>query len=131
MTPKQVKHLKLVVSYLDKKLAIADKRTPGRWMIGAGRYLIGYDADMIEIAGFAKDDDWEVEQRANKQFIVSCAGDAESGWRIVKKTIDYILHMERNLDRNTVDGQAIYANLQVMAADLLAEFPMSKLQEAA
>lgn len=43
--------------------------TSGPWMIANGDTLYSNDGGFVEIAVFRNDDDWEVEQRANKSLV--------------------------------------------------------------
>jgi hypothetical protein len=46
-------------------IELSDKATPAPWITPCG-HLVGED---VTISHFVKDDDWEVEQRANKQLV--------------------------------------------------------------
>lgn len=122
MTPSQLEHLKLIDAHLERLLAIAEKRTPGRWIIGAGRYLVGLDSDTVEIAEFSKDDDWEIEQRSNMKFIASCAGNAEAGWRATKAAIAGYMKAEPD------DSWAVSLVASEVLEYILAAFPIESLK---
>jgi hypothetical protein len=78
MTSEQLDHLRTIDAHIDALLALAAKRTPGRWLPGS---------DTV----WAKDE--EDERVCNDcggwdpDFIAACAGRAEAGWRATKAAI--------------------------------------------
>lgn len=83
-------HLQRIRAKCVENLAIAEKRTPGKWlygwnMIGDGIGTIICIAPMT--SGTLTASEW-VE---DKRFIAVCAGPAEAGWRLTVKRIDSVL----------------------------------------
>ena len=131
MTPAQLDHLRKIDAHLERLLALASKRTPGRWIVGAGRYLVGLDSDTVEIAEFSKDDDWELEQRSNMKFIASCAGNAEAGWRATRAAIEFILMVcdfHSSCPPAGVVQRTELETVEAIAKRILATFPLESLK---
>lgn len=127
MTPSQLEHLKRIDAHLERLLEIASKRTPGEWIIGAGRYLVGLDSDTVEIAEFSKDDDWEIEQRSNMKFIAAAAGNAEAGWRATRAAIAFL--EKYNQIQWGWDGDCGASEFaDTLTESLLAAFPLESLK---
>jgi hypothetical protein len=114
MTPAQLDHLRAIDAHLDVLLALAAKRTPGRWLPGS---------DTV----WAKDE--EDERVCNDcggwdpDFIAACAGRAEAGWRATKASIAAIFNCQAN------SFPHMYAAIQVeqMADSILAAWPLEIL----
>lgn len=85
-------HLDLIVKRCKELLVIAEKRTPGEWE--PSRRIIGKkmnDSILAESGhliceGLTWNDDYE----GNAQFIASCAGSAEAGWKATIAAIEDI-----------------------------------------
>ena len=81
MTPQE--HLQKIKNKCEQLLAIAAKRTPGRWwedhpsVFSDGNSFIYTD---------------ENTPKPDSTFIASCAGPAEAGWRATIAAIDSALH---------------------------------------
>lgn len=75
-------------------LALAEKRTPGRWnsSVPTGKWV---QLEQPRVTGlFAVADNPtvpQVERSANSLFVASCAGAAEAGWRSTIETINDLL----------------------------------------
>lgn len=84
MTPSQLEHLKLIDAHLERLLAIAEKRTPGKWVAGATIIGNGVDTTVCEMPSREKD---SLAWHDNIHFIASCAGNAEAGWKATRAAI--------------------------------------------
>ena len=84
MTPAQIEHLKRIDAHLERLLAIAEKRTPWRWVAGATIIGNGVDTTVCEMPSCESD---QLAWRDNIHFIASCAGNAEAGWRATRAAI--------------------------------------------
>jgi hypothetical protein len=73
------KHLDRIVAKCRELLAIAEKRTPGKWNAGGN-----YDADYVT----TDDEAFCVFHRGDAAFIASCAGSAEAAWRVTIAAIE-------------------------------------------
>lgn len=80
MTPSQLEHLKLIDAHLERLLAIAEKRTPGEW-------LINQTQPTTICCG--NREPWPAYKNAEPDaaFIASCSGNAEAGWRAARSAI--------------------------------------------
>jgi len=91
-------HLDLILAHCRERLAIAEKRTKGRWCNDPlGTQCIGdistLDADPIAQAQSRqplRTPSPDHERIANAQFIAACAGSAEAGWRATIASINMI-----------------------------------------
>jgi len=70
-------------------IELSDKATPGPWMTPCG-HLVGEDTT---IAHFVKDDDWEIEQRANKQLVKASRNLTPKMARALLGTLEILEHM--------------------------------------
>lgn len=101
MKPDQLNHLKLIDAHLDKLLALAAKRTAGKWTLGDENNS-HYEICMGDaIATIDRQDRYGLhmaisreEMRANGGFIIDCAGNAEAGWVATKGMIMLIFGYE-------------------------------------
>lgn len=84
MTPAQLEHLKLIDAHLERLLAKAEKRTPGRWVAGATIIGNGVDTTVCEMPSREKD---SLAWHDSIHFIASCAGNAEAGWKATRVAI--------------------------------------------
>lgn len=88
-------HLQKIKSKCEQLLAIAEKRTPGKWEFDGSKTLEHgtYIPECSCLTGgaFACVND-NAENRGNDaDFITACAGPAEAGWRSTIAAIDQIL----------------------------------------
>jgi hypothetical protein len=82
MKPDQLNHLKLIDAHLDKLLALAAKRAPGKWkkcqgkagtVIRLAQDTVGEPMDVCR--------PWNCSRKeGTADFIAACAGNAEAGW---------------------------------------------------
>lgn len=99
MNPAQLEHLRAIDAHLTNLLAIAEKRTPGKWGIynnGGFNPYPGIEAGHQSIVVFGEwEDDAGVRTGINDAaYIAACAGNAEAGWRATKAAIAMLLEME-------------------------------------
>lgn len=104
MTPAQLDHLRAIDAHLAKLLDISAKRTPGEWKLSSHNTPVGETGDyegviQIEATTCRQSDPvlcefWnpDDEEDANFQFIASCAGNAEAGWKATRAAIAAILN---------------------------------------
>lgn len=126
MTHSQLEHLNLIDAHLERLLANARKRTPGEWTIKTQQRELGQSGEFETEAWIAPDDaskcvtnGWnlEDEDEDNFAFIASCAGNAEAGWRVTRKVINWIFLTKDTL-ANTYEIDAI-----------LSAFPLELIQK--
>jgi len=120
MTPSQLEHLKLIDAHLERLLAIAEKRTPGKWVAGATIIGNGVDTTVCEMPSREKD---SLAWHDNIHFIASCAGNAEAGWRATRATIDWLFTMQKH------GGSREIPRLSGLAEDILTAFPLELIQK--
>ncbi len=70
-------HLERIKAKCSELLAIAEKRTPGKWQEGGWSRQIKTGRERIH-----------VEHKGNHAFIAACAGPAEAGWRATIAAIE-------------------------------------------
>ena len=121
MTPFQLEHLKLIDAHLERLLAKAEKRTPGKWVAGATIIGNGVDTTVCEMPSREKD---SLAWHDNIHFIASCAGNAEAGWRATRAAIALLFAMcDGAHSINTVIAA------QKMGESILAAFPLELIQK--
>ena len=101
-------HLQRIKSKCEQLLELAEKRTPGKWM---GTNLADVFTDTEDaangVAGHHIADcdpscDKTVETaRSDRNFVVSCAGPAEAGWRATIAAIDGLLPLSQSPNVDT------------------------------
>lgn len=128
MTPAQLDHLRLIDAHLEHLLDIAAKRTPGHWDHGYGNALVVHKKTDYTLAStLASTSSGEVvvedcpiipwqEQVANSEYIASCAGNAEAGWKATRAAIQWFLKWDRT---------SHYSDL---VEPILAAFPLESLK---
>lgn len=146
MTPSQLEHLRRIDAHLEQLLAIAEKRTPGWWDHGYGNSLVVHKKTDYTIASTSSseivEEDCPIipwgEQVANSEFIASCAGNAEAGWRATRAAIAEILaaHEARFeswclvcQELNQDPGKLEDYPLPPWSDDILAAFPLELIQK--
>ena len=87
MTPAQLDHLRAIDAHLDDLLALAAKRTPGRFVVDA---CCCYAESQLDKQGMADEPPIIECSPNNANFIAACAGNAEAGWRATKDTLEFI-----------------------------------------
>ena len=103
-------HLKKIKAKCESLLAIAEKRTPGRWEASDNVCT----ADAVENGYFITCDSMKTSMSTdahNATFIASCAGPAEAGWRATIASVNDLLAY-RDLHKDTQ-----------IEVDLLAAWP--------
>ena len=98
-------HLKKIKTKCESLLAIAEKRTPGKWMQKSK------DTSSVIKLHSDREEYVSVCYPENSTFIASCAGPAEAGWRATIAAVNDLLGY-RELHKNTR-----------MEVDLLAAWP--------
>lgn len=129
MTPAQLDHLRAIDEHLTALLAIAEKRTPGRWKAIDGiKTPVNCGEKHIAMVNYYKSGSKSVdvygdEHEANAAFIASCAGNAEAGWKYALKNL-------RTWQR--AHDEAISKELKSLAAkqleSILAAWPLELLK---
>ncbi len=103
MTPQE--HLEKICTKCRELLAIAEKRTPGKWLL--------HDGDAWDQAGVtiisSRDD-------GTSSFIAACAGPAEAGWRATIAAIEGLQECYANASREEDCNRAYDALNQIIAA---------------
>jgi len=116
-------HLNKIVAKCRELLAIAEKRTPGKWMTIERHVVKESDDDVVASA----DGDFmsaEMDER-NAAFIANCAGPAEAGWRATIAAIDMLQKDYESLnDAGNKDGMRV---IQWRMAKIIAAWPQSLL----
>jgi hypothetical protein len=117
-------HLNRIKAKCQELLAIAEKRTVGKWHIFEGDHKYpGIEADEVSIVIYGlKNDGAGVRTGLNDAtFIASCAGAAEAGWRATVAAIDLL--------EDAADiGTGHYTPLAVEAAQkIIAAWPQELL----
>lgn len=108
-------HLVLIVAFCRRNIALAEKRTPGKWT---------YDGVAVKMPGgvgcvamMATDcGDYILEPDA--AFIAACAGAAEAGWRATIATVEL-------LNKITMLSAANYDQL---SAAIITSYPLDLIQ---
>jgi hypothetical protein len=107
-------HLQRIKAKCQELLAIAEKRTAGRWKCGSDTV---WDWDGNEKV--ADCDGW------NPDFIAACAGAAEAGWLSTIAAIDDCLNVDSSLPiyiQNITTEMMLTANARLVAA-IIAAWP--------
>jgi hypothetical protein len=121
MTPIQLDHLRAIDAHLKNLLEQAKKRTPGRWVAGS---------DTV----WAKDE--EDERVCNDcggwdpDYIASCAGNAEAGWKSTLTAIARCNRMSQtitNAQNPTTAELALKHELHLLVCEILAAWPIENL----
>jgi hypothetical protein len=87
-------HLQKIKAKCEALLALAEKRTPGRWNsiycnVHCARNIDASTASCFPVDGIIFDD----EAEDNATFIAACAGTAEAGWKSTISAIDSAIEM--------------------------------------
>ncbi len=76
--------LQVIKAECQRLLALAEKRTPGKWEPGNGAVWANTkNESQNEVCEFVEDED--------SDYIAACAGPAEAGWRATIAAIDFYL----------------------------------------
>lgn len=108
-------HLNLIVQHLDKLLATAEKRTPGKWHCDNARGVILESGSALTYPFGTPESEYN-----DATFIASCAGNAEAGWRATKAAIETL---EVCTDRRNGSDYSTYASEEGVQS-ILAAFPL-------
>ena len=89
-------HLQRIRARCTELLAIAEKRTPGRWRASKGAWTGMWSVSGVDtVCDLSYEDDHaSIEypnDGANATFIASCAGPAEAGWKATIAAINDIV----------------------------------------
>lgn len=150
MTPAQLDHLRLIDAHLEHLLNIAAKRTPGHWDHGYGNALVVHKKTDYTLAStLASTSSGEVvvedcpiipwqEQVANSEYIASCAGNAEAGWRATRAAIADWLSLYNSTEGYADGAQDATAHdkmcnevasiCRINMQHILAAFPLKSLK---
>ena len=101
MTPAQLDHLRRIDAHLEHLLDIAAKRTPGEWKMDGSvsfnhivtqkeseKPLNQRRAIVTEYKMYPPE-----QAKSDVEYIASCAGNAEAGWRATRAAIALLLSM--------------------------------------
>lgn len=120
-------HLNLILAHLDKLLATAEKRTPGEWVVGWNMIGDGISKSICN-APMKNEQTTTLEWVSDKQFIASCAGNAEAGWRATRATVRSVLEMiewAKNDDNRLPElNDGVLKQAVEIAAPILSAFPL-------
>jgi len=126
MTPAQLEHLKLIDAHLERLLAIAEKRTPGRWCHQP--YDSAGESTAIVAQGFKDKVGRTVALSPHygnfiqdAAFIASCAGNAEAGWRATRAVIKRF--------HDSAICREWHGYMQTAVEPILAAFPLELIQK--
>jgi len=93
-----IEQLKAIRARCVELLAIAEKRTPGRWWKDdpdcAGHVVMSDDGGVASGTVMGLDVVPVSHRIANAAFIAACAGAAEAGWLITIETIDWLIEID-------------------------------------
>lgn len=110
-------HLQRIRAKCVENLAIAEKRTPGKWLYGWNMIGDGIGT-IICIAPMRSETLTASEWVEDKRFIAACAGAAEAGWRSTIAAIDFLLR-----DCPRISGLSMSRNEKSMCDDILTAWP--------
>lgn len=120
MTNAQLDHLKRIDAHLEHLLAIAAKRTPGRWKAHVNNkraITVGPINGPTVLSG----EYFDIEDE-DAAFIAACSNNAEAGWRATRAAIALLVSMgERQHDIET--AKAAFDAFE----SILAAFPLEML----
>jgi hypothetical protein len=119
-------HLSLIESHLKKLLAIAEKRTQGKWSHRKTGYAIhGFDNGFICKTEYG-DGDAAKHRQENAAFIAACAGNAEAGWKSTLAVIETAKEM-KSWD-GSIHQMYIRPDAEEIINAVLAAYPIELLQ---
>ena len=125
-------HLDKIVAKCKELLAVAEKRTPGRWVhdtsIGTLGDVITKDMDAIAQCQarneLARDREANNSQRnLNAAFIASCAGAAEAGWRATIAAIEGLQRPARWNFQGWEGDHEIVAEIEAEVDAIISAWP--------
>lgn len=143
MTPAQLEHLKLIDAHLERLLAIAEKRTPGKWMKSCFNVFTDSEEARLGVDGhhIADCDPANDKSASNAQsdaaFIASCAGNAEAGWRATRAAIASAMQLQTVSLSPCNGGSCMVATdaedvlegvVNAFIQSILAAFPLESLK---
>jgi hypothetical protein len=114
-------HLEKIKAKCVELLALAEKRTPGKWKLGHMPRDI-YGTDGLPVASTAYPHTTQPrDQRigmADAAYIAACAGAAEAGWRAIAEESDGLISILtlREVSGESVQGYAFRRAKQLIAA---------------
>ncbi len=126
-------HLQRIKEKCRELLAIAEKRTVGKWKMETVPTSCGVCHKIGPFPGREKGNHACVyvdyhkaadELQANAAFIASCAGPAEAGWRATIAAIDLINAALREIELvGTPQGSALKSTCEGVASVIIAAWP--------
>ena len=125
-------HLQKIKAKCQKLLAIAEKRTVGKWHIFEVDHKypgIEADEDSIVIYGLKNDGAGVRTGIKDAAFIASCAGSAEAGWRATIAAIDDTLNVDQALSEEVqkITTQMMITANGRMVEQIIAAWPQELL----
>lgn len=115
-----------IKSHLEKLLADAKLRTPGRWTNDILVKATTKDptGGHCVSPGIVRFEPWDINPESNARFIASCAGNAEAGWRRSLREIERTLaFIDFPTGQDATDTQCSFAALATdMAHEIVAEW---------
>lgn len=118
----QSEHLDRILAKCRANLALAEKRTPGKWREGA--LTKHSDCEQIHWPVFWEDNGTagHISKHADANFIATCAGSAEAGWRSTIAAIeDYKTERGYCEDEGDMDSVRAYDHKLSVICDLWPE----------
>ena len=109
MNPEQ-EHLDKIVAKCRANLALAEKRTPGEWHLSKNGSAAYAGTDQVCYCG---------NYPADADYIASCAGAAEAGWKSTIAAIEFLLAKGEPGELEIEDEQLIGAILAAWPKELL------------
>jgi len=88
---KTQEHLQKIKAKCQELLSIAEQRTQGKWIHSEGRRMCLY-ADSLHASQVLYGNEYELGG-TDGDFIASCAGPAEAGWKSTIAAIEAVLHI--------------------------------------
>jgi len=104
-------HLQKIKTKCQANLALAEKRTQGKWYLDDDRV---YVAPHIKVASAISVNLTSKEDYDNAAFIAACAGSAEAGWRATIAAIDRLI---------AIPVEASNYGDTKLASDIIAAWP--------
>ena len=123
-------HLNRVKSKCQELLAIAEKRTAGRW--ASAHNVVQTELFAEYIVSCDSLHTTECEDDCNAAFIASCAGAAEAGWKATIAAIDDTLNVDQALSEEVqkITTQMMITANGRMVEQIIAAWPPELLQKS-
>ena len=91
-------HLELILEFCRRNLAIAEKRTKGPWGLDHDDDSCFITVGTVNDLGFISNPVTTMHSESDAEFIATCAGAAESGWRATIVAIECINGQQKHID---------------------------------